>query len=48
MVVCDALSMYFDQAASFCTGNITYKKVIEDLNVLDSETISKLWNALYK
>ena len=32
----DALSI-FDQAASFCQGNITYKKVIEDLNVLDSE-----------
>ncbi len=32
----DALSI-FDQAASFCQGNITYQKVIEDLNVLDSE-----------
>ena len=32
----DALSI-FDQAASFCQGNITYKKVIEDLNVLDAE-----------
>ncbi len=32
----DALSI-FDQAASFCQGNITYEKVIEDLNVLDSE-----------
>ena len=32
----DALSI-FDQAASFCQGNITYAKVIEDLNVLDSE-----------
>lgn len=32
----DALSV-FDQAASFCQGNITYKKVIEDLNVLDAE-----------
>ena len=32
----DALSI-FDQAASFCQGNITYDKVIEDLNVLDSE-----------
>ncbi|MBP5278114.1 MAG: DNA polymerase III subunit gamma/tau, partial [Prevotella sp.] len=27
----------FDQAVSFCQGDITYKKVIEDLNVLDSE-----------
>ena len=32
----DALSI-FDQAVSFCQGNITYHKVIEDLNVLDSE-----------
>ena len=32
----DALSI-FDQAVSFCQGDITYKKVIEDLNVLDSE-----------
>ena len=32
----DALSI-FDQAVSFCQGNITYKKVIEDLNVLDSD-----------
>ena len=32
----DALSV-FDQAASFCQGNITYNKVIEDLNVLDAD-----------
>lgn len=32
----DALSI-FDQCASFCQGNITYSKVIEDLNVLDSD-----------
>ena len=32
----DALSI-FDQAVSFCQGNITYQKVIKDLNVLDSE-----------
>lgn len=32
----DALSV-FDQAASFCQGDITYKKVIEDLNVLDAD-----------
>lgn len=32
----DALSI-FDQAASFCQGNITYTKVIEDLNVLDAD-----------
>ncbi len=30
----DALSI-FDQVASFTEGNITYRKVIEDLNVLD-------------
>lgn len=32
----DALSI-FDQAASFCLGDITYAKVIEDLNVLDAD-----------
>ena len=32
----DALSI-FDQVASFCQGNITYQRVIEDLNVLDAE-----------
>ena len=32
----DALSV-FDQAASFCQGDITYRKVIEDLNVLDAD-----------
>ena len=37
----DALSI-FDQAASFCQGNITYQKVIEDLNVLDSENYFNL------
>ena len=37
----DALSI-FDQAASFCQGNITYKKVIEDLNVLDSDNYFKI------
>jgi len=36
----DALSI-FDQAASFCQGNITYQKVIEDLNVLDSDDYFK-------
>lgn len=33
----DALSV-FDQVASFCQGDITYEKVIQDLNVLDAET----------
>ena len=37
----DALSI-FDQAASFCQGNITYDKVIEDLNVLDAENYFKI------
>ncbi len=37
----DALSI-FDQAASFCQGNITYAKVVEDLNVLDSENYFNL------
>lgn len=37
----DALSI-FDQVASFCQGNITYEKVIEDLNVLDSENYFKI------
>lgn len=37
----DALSV-FDQAASFCQGNITYDKVIEDLNVLDSDNYFKI------
>ena len=37
----DALSI-FDQAASFCQGNITYEKVIEDLNVLDSDNYFRI------
>ena len=37
----DALSI-FDQAVSFCQGNITYQKIIEDLNVLDSENYFKI------
>lgn len=37
----DALSI-FDQVASFCQGNITYEKVIEDLNVLDSDNYFKI------
>ena len=39
----DALSV-FDQAASFCQGNITYAKVIEDLNVLDSDNYFNIVN----
>lgn len=37
----DALSI-FDQVSSFSNGHITYKKVIEDLNVLDYEYYFKL------
>lgn len=37
----DALSV-FDQAASFCQGNITYDKVLEDLNVLDTDNYFKM------
>ena len=37
----DALSI-FDQAASFCQGNITYEKVIEDLNVLDADNYFRI------
>lgn len=37
----DALSV-FDQAASFCQGNITYAKVIEDLNVLDADNYFRI------
>ena len=37
----DALSV-FDQANSFCQGNITYQKVIEDLNVLDADNYFKM------
>ena len=37
----DALSI-FDQAASFSQGNITYEKVLQDLNVLDSENYFRI------
>lgn len=37
----DALSI-FDQVTSFCNGHITYKSVIENLNVLDYEYYFKL------
>ena len=37
----DALSL-FDQATAFCQGDITYKKVAEDLNVLDADNYFKL------
>ncbi len=37
----DALSI-FDQAASYCQGNITYEHVIEDLNVLDADNYFRI------
>ncbi len=37
----DALSV-FDQVSSFCQGNITYDKVIEDLNVLDADNYFRI------
>ncbi|MDR1743752.1 MAG: DNA polymerase III subunit gamma/tau [Dysgonamonadaceae bacterium] len=41
----DALSI-FDQTVSFTGGNITYKAVIENLNVLDYEYYFKLTDAI--
>ena len=41
----DALSI-FDQVASFSAGNITYKKVIEDLNILDYDYYFNLTDSL--
>lgn len=43
----DALSI-FDQVTSFCEGNITYDKVIEDLNVLDYDEYFVMTDALVK
>ena len=43
----DALSI-FDQVASFSAGNITYKKVIEDLNILDYDYYFNLTDSLLK
>ncbi len=40
----DALSI-FDQIASFSAGNITYKSVIENLNILDYEYYFRLTDA---
>ncbi len=37
----DALSI-FDQTASYCQGNITYEKVMEDLNVLNADNYFRL------
>ena len=43
----DALSI-FDQVTSFCEGNITYQKVIEDLNVLDYDEYFNMTDTLLK
>lgn len=43
----DALSI-FDQVVSFCGKEVTYKMVIEDLNVLDSEYNFRLIDLLLK
>ena len=43
----DALSI-FDQVTSYCEGNITYQKVIEDLNVLDYDTYFSMTETLLK
>lgn len=37
----DALSI-FDQVNSFCQGHVTYEKVLEDLNVLDTDNYFRL------
>ncbi|MBP6273547.1 MAG: DNA polymerase III subunit gamma/tau, partial [Prevotella sp.] len=37
----DALSI-FDQVNSFCQGNVTYEKVLEDLNVLDADNYFRI------
>lgn len=41
----DALSI-FDQTVSYTAGNVTYKAVIENLNVLDFEYYFKLTDAI--
>lgn len=43
----DALSI-FDQVVSYCEGNITYEKVIEDLNVLDYDVYFAITDHLLK
>ena len=42
----DALSI-FDQAASFCQGNITYDQVLADLNELDADNYFKMTDLAY-
>lgn len=41
----DALSM-FDRLVSFCTGHLTYERVLENLNVLDFDYYFKVTDAL--
>ena len=43
----DALSI-FDQVVSFTSGNITYKSVIDNLNVLDYEYYFRITDAILK
>lgn len=43
----DALSI-FDQVVSFASGNITYKAVIDNLNVLDYEYYFRITDAILK
>lgn len=43
----DALSI-FDQVTSYCEGNITYQKVINDLNVLDYDVYFNMTETLMK
>lgn len=43
----DALSI-FDQAASYSQGNITYQKIIEDLNELDSENYFRITDLAFE
>lgn len=41
----DALSM-FDQMVSFCNGDITYSKVVDNLNLLDKDYYFKVTDAI--
>lgn len=43
----DALSI-FDQAASYSHGNITYQKIIEDLNELDSDNYFRITDLAFE
>lgn len=41
----DCLSL-FDQMVSFCNGNITYEKAVENLNILDRDTYFRVTDAI--